>query len=295
MKALVTGHRGFVGRHFVPKLTALGYTVTGIDLIEGNDCRDFFKTDTSRFDLVIHLAAIVGGRQTIEHDPLAVASDLAIDSDLFQWAVRTKPGKLVYFSSSAAYPVRLQDGTRKWKLKETDIDLSDVWTPDFTYGWVKLTGELIADYARAQYGLDTLIVRPFSGYAPDQDPSYPFPAFLHRARSHQDPFVVWGDGTQVRDFIHIDDVVDGTLAALRMGIAGPINLGTGVATSFNQLARLMTKEAGYRPALLHRIDQPQGVAYRCADTSKMKTFFTPKITLEQAVHDALNLDVRLPY
>ena len=68
MKILITGHMGFVGKYFMRKYA--GHNITGIDIKEGNDCRDFFKTNTDRFDLIIHLAAIVGGRQTIEGNPL---------------------------------------------------------------------------------------------------------------------------------------------------------------------------------------------------------------------------------
>ena len=91
MKILITGDAGFVGRAFHRALDNKGHDITGIDIANGIDCRDFFKKDDTKYDVVIHLAAIVGGRATIEGNPLAVATDLAIDSDMFQWAIRTKP------------------------------------------------------------------------------------------------------------------------------------------------------------------------------------------------------------
>ena len=99
MKILVTGDAGFVGRYFHKALD--GHDITGIDIKNGIDARKFFTTDETCFDLVVHLAAIVGGRATIEGEPLSVAVDLAIDSELFQWALRTKPGRIIYYSSSA--------------------------------------------------------------------------------------------------------------------------------------------------------------------------------------------------
>ena len=106
MKILITGHMGFVGKYFMEKYSS--HDILGIDIKEGNDCRDFFKSSNEYFDLVIHLAAIVGGRATIEGSPLSVATDLSIDSELCQWAIKNKPGRIVYFSSSAAYPIEYQ-------------------------------------------------------------------------------------------------------------------------------------------------------------------------------------------
>ena len=100
-KILITGHLGFVGRHYLKYFENNKEThhITGVDIKEGNDCRDFFKENDEKFDLVIHLAAIVGGRETIENDPLAVATDLSIDAEFFNWTVRTKQEKVIYFSS----------------------------------------------------------------------------------------------------------------------------------------------------------------------------------------------------
>ena len=130
MKILITGDAGFVGRAFHRALDNKKHDITGIDIANGIDCRDFFKKDDTRYDVVIHLAAIVGGRATIEGNPLAVATDLAIDSDMFQWAIRTKPKHVVYFSSSAAYPTYLQRLAYKQTLRENDINLDHIRTPD---------------------------------------------------------------------------------------------------------------------------------------------------------------------
>ena len=72
------------------------------------------------FDLIVHLAAIVGGRDTIENYPLAVGTDLSIDAEFFNWAVRTKQSKIIYFSSSAAYPIHFQIKGSIHKLVESD-------------------------------------------------------------------------------------------------------------------------------------------------------------------------------
>src|SRR5882762_4540552 len=98
--------------------------------------------------------------------------------------------------------------------------------PDMTYGWAKLTGEVLAGYA-IQAGLQVQVFRPFSGYGEDQALDYPFPSFIDRALRWAEPFEIWGDGTQTRDWIHIDDIVGATLAAIDQDVKGPINLGWG--------------------------------------------------------------------
>lgn len=286
MKILITGSSGFVGRAFIRAMD--GHELTLVDLQAGRDVRDFFATDRTRFDLVIHLAAVVGGRARIEGAPLSLAVDLAIDADLFTWAFRTRPYRVVYMSSSAAYPIDLQnDLARPHRLREQDLKLAgNIGNPDMTYGWAKLTGEQLAVHAENE-GLRVHVMRPFSGYGEDQALDYPFPSFIRRAALRQDPFTIWGTGGQVRDWIHIDDVVAGTLAAVDQDVPGPVNLCTGRDTSFNQLAELVCKQAGYSPTLQHILDAPQGVAYRVGDTTKLHGFYTPRVTLEEGISRAL--------
>ncbi len=188
MKILITGHLGFVGRSFLRHFNGK-HEILGIDLKEGNDCRDYFKQSNQVFDLVIHLAAIVGGRETIENEPLSVATDLSIDSEFFNWVIKTKQKRVVYFSSSAAYPVHLQLPELKYQLKESDINLDDIRLPDYTYGWSKLTGEYLAKFVR-QSGTKVYVFRPFSGYGADQDLTYPFPSFIDRINRKVDEFEI---------------------------------------------------------------------------------------------------------
>lgn len=282
MNVLITGSHGFVGRYFVNKLQQ--HNLTLIDLKNGNDCRDFFKKSDTQYDLVIHLAAIVGGRESIEGRPLAVADNLSIDSEFFQWCLKTNPKKIVYFSSSAAYPVDLQTAaSEKVRLHESDIDLDLPGKPDMTYGWSKLTGEYLS-----QFVPNVHIFRPFSGYGMDQDLNYPFPMYIKRAFEKSDPFEVWGPGTQTRDFIHMRDVVNAVMTAVEQGITGPINLGTGVSTSFLQLAQMCMDEVGYKGEIKTRPDKPVGCMHRVSDNAKLLEFYEPKITLEEGIREAVN-------
>jgi len=294
-RVLITGGEGFVGRAFRRYFATLKpphkVRTVIIDIKgDGMDCRKFFKSVTNtKYDLVIHLAAIVGGRMTIEGNPISVATDLSIDAEMFNWALRTKQPRVVYFSSSAAYPTFLQDPVMYPQriLKEDDIDLEMISNPDMTYGWAKLTGEMLAEYARKS-GIAVHVFRPFSGYGEDQDLDYPFPSFIKRAKDKVDEFEIWGDGNQVRDFIHIDDIVGAVMKAVEIDIQEPINLGSGVATSFNELAEKVMDISGHKVPIVHRLEKPIGVQYRVSDNSKMLKFYTPKISLEEGIRRSLN-------
>lgn len=281
MKVLITGHRGFVGRHFIKALGG-NCDITGIDIKEGYDCREFFYESDAQFDLVIHLAAIVGGRETIEGRPLAVADNFCIDSQFFEWCLKTRPKKVVYFSSSAVYPVELQTDENHRLLHESLQSPEIPSRPDLTYGWSKLVGEYLASFVENVY-----IFRPFSGYGADQDLTYPFPMYIERALDASDVFEVWGDGRQTRDFIHIDDIVEAVLRAVELDIQGATNLGWGISTSFLDLANLCMEIAGTNKEIKTLPSKPVGCRHRVADNTKMLSFFTPRISLRQGISEAI--------
>lgn len=280
---------GFVGRSFL-RYFGNAHEIVGVDLKEGNDCRDFFKTSTQKFDLIIHLAAIVGGRETIENEPLSVATDLSIDSEFFNWVIKTKQPRVVYFSSSAAYPIQLQHPELKYYLKESDINLDDIRLPDYTYGWAKLTGEYLAKFVREQ-GTKVYVFRPFSGYGADQDLTYPFPSFIDRIKRKVSEFEIWGDGTQVRDFIHMEDIVEAVMTVVGNDIqVDALNLGSGIATQFNTLAETMFDISKWRPerGIKHLLEKPIGVSFRACDPSLMLSIYKPKYTLEERIEQILH-------
>lgn len=286
MNILITGSHGFVGKAF---RRALPYAkLTLVDLKNGTDCRNFFKLETKQYDLVIHLAAIVGGRVQIEGNPLSLAVDLAIDAEFANWCMVTRQPYVVYFSSSAAYPVELQTLAKKHKLKEKDLNFKKIGAPDLTYGWSKLTGETLMHYLR-ETGTKVLILRPFSGYGTDQDLTYPFPSIIQRAILNSNPFDIWGRATTTRDFIHIDDVVDAVITMVKNECNQTINLCTGRPTTFLELAQIALRTLGVdkMPKFNILTDKPAGVAYRVGNPAMMSEYYTPKIDLEEGVHRAI--------
>lgn len=236
---------------------------------------------------MVHAAAVVGGRETIDNNPLAQAVNLELDAALFAWARRARPGRVVYLSSSSVYPVALQGSETKCRLHEQDVNWGSSSRPDALYGWTKLTGEYLARLALAD-GQAVTIVRPFSGYGPDQDDTYPFPAFIDRALARADPFAIWGSGEQVRDFIHVEDIVTATLMMADQEISGPLNLGSGQPVSMRELAGMVCEQAGYQPEFECVPTAPSGVEWRVADVLKMHQVWAPRVRLAQGIREALD-------
>lgn len=306
MKILITGAAGFLGRHFMAQHLDMGDDVIGIDNyqspyaipnddVEKVDFLSYIDTEPAgQFDRVYHFAAMVGGREKIEQDPLYNASSLQLDTALFRWAVRSKPGLVIYPSSSAVYGVRHQTGDVPRRLAEGLFVPSDpLWDqPDSMYGFTKMAGEVLA-YHAAGYGLKTLCIRPFSGYGADQSPEYPMRAIADRVIQREDPLLVWGSGSQVRDWVHVSDVVKATVSraqAFESEDEGydAMNIGTGKGYTFSDIARSMANIAGYRPDFGCITSKPEGVMYRVADTAKMGDHWEPRVTLDQGLREMLD-------
>ncbi|MGF1607979.1 MAG: NAD-dependent epimerase/dehydratase family protein [Kiloniellales bacterium] len=319
-KVLITGGAGFVGRHFCRRFLERGDRVICVDLVAQHtggiapqdgwplfdprdfktfeflreDCRDYFeRVKDDDFDYVVHLAAMVGGRLMIDHNPLAVADDLAIDAMYWQWAKEANPAKTLYFSSSAAYPIKFQTKDDYVLLSEDMIDFgTDIGMPDMTYGWAKLTGEYLGRLAYEKHGLKSVAYRPFSGYGEDQDDNYPFPAICKRTLANRGAkqLVVWGSGDQMRDFIHIEDCVDGVFQTMdRIDNGDAVNLSTGIHTSFKQLQREIADVLGFAPEVTGMSDKPEGVFARGGDTRKQRDLgFTATTSLRDGITRALD-------
>lgn len=242
-----------------------------------------------RFAQAYHLASIVGGRKKIEGEPLVVGLDLAIDSVFFMWASKTGAiERLLYASSSAAYPIDLQGEDGSVPLRESFIDIpgAKIGMPDLTYGWSKLTGEFLTHLLSQRDGVPACCVRPFSGYGEEQDTSYPIPAIAARAAAREDPLVVWGSGQQSRDFVHIDDCIEAMRRAIDLIEDGSgINIGSGKATTFLEVASTYARLAGYEPEVRGTGEGPVGVHARYADvaTAKEKLGWEPGISLDEGL------------
>ena len=281
LRVLVTGAAGFIGRHLVTAFTDARYEVTGIDINDPRDPVDalqFFQGTGQRFDVVVHAAAVVGGRKVVVGSPLDHAANLEIDAALFRWARHDRPGRVIYFSSSCAYPA----GARQEFLHEDLISWPPftAMMPDELYGWTKLTGELLAITARNE-GIPVSVVRPFSVYGPGMAEGFAIRGFGRQIARRADPIEIWGDSGQVRDFIHVHDLCTAILLMAENGIDGPVNLGTGRGTSLRDLAVMMADAAGYAPEIKVNADKPAGIPRLVADPARLHEFYTPRVVLDE--------------
>ena len=324
MSILILGGAGFVGRHYTEYFLKTGKNVEIVDnlaplsggihprkwkVFNPNkfkkrfkfsrlDCRKFFKKKLNKnYELIINLAAIVGGREVIEYNPLAVAEDLEIDTAFWRWVVKNKSKirHIITYSSSAAYPINLQKKGGYRLLKESDIDFSKNYMgkPDLSYGWAKLNNEYLASLAYEKYGIKNTIFRPFTGYGSDQDLNYPFPSIIKRALSHRGnkKFIVWGSGYQMRDFIHIKDVIRGSLLiAKKVKNGKAVNLSSGKFLSFISLSKKILNILGKRNIQVRgNSTKPEGVFARGGSRSlQIKYKIFPKISIENGINDAID-------
>jgi GDP-L-fucose synthase len=275
MKILVTGSEGFLGTHTVSHLRNKGHSVTEIDMD-----RDIFKhgLPNQRFDVLIHFAAYVGGRKGIDNNLYKITKNIELDSQVIQWA-ETHVDKMIYPSSCAAYPKKLQ--TQQGTPMHEDMIGGETFD---MYGMSKLATECMLKFAKVK----SHIIRPFTIYGPGQSMDYPLPAIIERAKRGE--CSVWGSGTQVRDWVHINDALRVFEYLLHREEPIVLNIGTGIPLTFKEVAQIIYKEihGDYSLSLRTQTDQPEGAGYRYADITLLKSLgLEPKIGLAEGIRTML--------
>ena len=225
---LVTGGASFIGSHLVDRLVSLGAHVSVADdlstgkmdnLEQSKDKIKFIKTDLEYNsksearnifkdnEIVFHLAADHGGRGYISSHPADVCSSFAVDHHVFEACSDTNVEKVVFSSSACVYPTDLQkDIGSDYKLKETDSNTSNLdsyLSADIEYGWAKLMSEVQMNAFKKQFGLKGCPVRFVTAYGPRENETHAIIAFIYKAIEMMDPYEIWGNGQQERDFTYV--------------------------------------------------------------------------------------------
>jgi len=286
MKALVTGAAGFIGSHLSERLLNDGWAVVGVDnfddfydpkvkrrnikgclnnknfqLVEA-DIRDTAAMDKalgSDVEIVVHLAARAGVRPSIEQPVLYADVNVNGTTVLLQAAKKHKIKKFIFGSSSSVY-----GNNKKVPFSEDD----NVDFPISPYAATKKAGELICHTYYHLYGISITCLRFFTVYGPRQRPDLAIHKFAKLIEQGK-PVPIYGDGTMMRDFTYIDDIIDGTVAAMgKCAGFNVYNLGESRPVSVNDLVIEIEKALGKKAVKEYLPPQPGDVERTYADVTK---------------------------
>jgi len=304
-KALVLGAGGFIGSHLVKRLKAEGYFVRGVDLkypeYSPTHADEFIigdLRDTKVCDLVIdpsfteiyQLAADMGGAGylfTGENDAHVMHNSAMINLNVADIATKKKTGRIFYSSSACMYPAYNQQDPDNPMCTEASAYPAD---PDSEYGWEKLFSErLYLSYFR-NFGLQVRIARFHNVYGPEgawQGGKEKAPAAICRkvAQAKNGGSIdIWGDGTQTRSFLYVDDCVEGVFRLMQSEHTGPFNIGSEEMVSINRFAEMIIGISGKQLSVNH-IDGPIGVKGRNSDNTLVTAAigWQPEITLYEGI------------
>ena len=273
---LVTGGSGLIGRQVVELLACANACLRSVSLdriivnakadnIVGDLVNmDFCKEIVRDMDYIFHLAGIQGTVQTSSSKMAShFVPTLMMNTNLLEAARLSKVKKLVYTSSIGAY-------AENSILRESDYKVESV--PMSFAGWAKRMAELQIYSYKVQYGIDTFsIVRLSNIYGPgdnfNPETAMVIPALMQRIFNGEDPLVVWGDGTVVRDFLYSRDAAEGILLALHHGTAGDfVNIGSGKGHSIRDIITAMQSFINFN--YVFDAAKPSGAPMRIMDISK---------------------------
>src|SRR6202162_3717640 len=288
---LVTGGSSFIGSTLADQLIERGAKVRVVDdltsghlgnisaqIASGNiefiraDLRDpgIARGAIQGVHTVFHLAADHGGRGYVDLHQAGPASNFFLDGLIFWEALKAKVDKVVFASSGCVYPNFLQSDVSKEVFLTEDLTKGPN-DADNTYGWAKLMAEFTLQAYAREKKIKSASCRYFTVYGPRGVENHAVIAMIARAFVGQDPFEVWGDGTQIRNWTYVDDIVSGTiLAAERIDDGTPVNLGTMERIRVIDAAKMVLDFCGQKAEIRLRPDMPTGPANRVADNALAK-------------------------
>lgn len=307
--ALVTGGAGFIGSHLVERLLEEGWYVTVVDNFDPFYPREvkwknlekalshpnfrLFEVDikdldalrrvlNGRYDVIVHLAAKAGVRPSLQ-DPVGYYEvNVCGTQNLLEFAKERRIEQFVFASSSSVYGI---NPNVPWREDDP------VLRPVSPYGASKVAGELLGHVYSHLYGIRFVALRIFTAYGPRQRPDLAIHKFA-RLMLEGRPVPIYGDGSSLRDYTYIDDLVEGIRRAMDYSRSSfeVINLGCGRPVGLLELVRIMEKMLGVRAKVEFLPLQPGDVPRTWADTTKARDLlgYNPKVVLEEGLKTFLN-------
>lgn len=299
-KVLVTGGTGLIGKPLVELLMDAGSRVRVVSLDDPSraDPRaEFVRADLTNFeaclavcegmDIVFNLVGIKGSpKMTVERPASFMVPTLRFNTNMLEAGRVAKVGWFLYTSTIGVYaPAEI--------FREDDVWKSFPSEHDKFGGWAKRMGELQADAYAIEYGLRNIsIVRPANVYGPHDnfDPanSMVVPALIARALGGENPFMVWGDGTPIRDFIFARDVAAGMMKVVERQETRPVNLGSGKERTIKDIVEIIVGNMDQKPEVVWDTSKPSGDKKRLMDMSRAASLgFMPQVSLEDGIKQTM--------
>ncbi|MEO8416838.1 MAG: NAD-dependent epimerase/dehydratase family protein [Ginsengibacter sp.] len=297
-KVLVTGGAGFIGSNLVKRLIEDGNSVTVLDnylsgyhsnlhpfsdlrVIEG-DIRDkaIVESAMQGIEVVFHLAASVGNKRSIDHPMIDAEINVLGTLQVLEAARRKGVRKIVASSSAGIFG----------ELKTIPITEDHPIEPDTPYGCTKLCEEKLCLSYSKLYDIEAVCLRYFNVYGPNQRfDAYGnvIPIFVFRMLRNE-PIIIFGDGEQTRDFVHVDDIVQANIkAADAIGTSGAFNIASGSRVTINHLVEIISKNNESLIKVEHHAERPGDVRHSLADISlaHQKINYSPSVDLEIGIYE----------
>jgi len=308
---LVTGGASFIGSAIVDALVERGARIRVVDNLSSGKLEniqqhvtsgavEFIKGDlleqetawnaVKGIDIVFHLAADHGGRGYVDLHQVACSTNLILDGMVFQACCESGVRKVVYASSGCIYPNYLQtDPNAILYLGEQKA--GPPYDADHLYGWAKLMAEMTLQAYYRERGMKSVSCRYFTVYGERGHENHAVIAMIARAFVKQDPFVVWGNGEQIRNWTYVGDIVSGTIRAAELIEDGtPINLGTMERTRVIDAVHEVMRYTGHKAQIMLRPDMPTGPINRVADNSLARTLlgWEPQMKFIDGLHKTID-------
>lgn len=302
---LIAGGSGFVGTNLLKKLIELGAKVRIADIKEPqikDSGAEYFRCDFTKsedcqkamqgIEYVFMFAANTSGAAVMQNTPLAhVTPNIIMNSLMLESAHRAGVKKFLFPSSNTVYPVSEKP------VEEIDMKYGDLFEKYYFVAWMKQFSEVLCEmYTKIKNPMKTVVVRPANIYGPYDDfeweTSHVIPALIRKVVERHNPIEVWGDGKDIKDFIYIDDFIDGILLAMeKVDNFNPINIASGKPCTVKEIIEELLSIDNYKNAkIIFNSSKPTMIPKRLISNLKAKNIlgFEAKTPLSQGLKETID-------